>query len=101
MLKSIVKNRNKLHDRFGSLYGARSDKSNGLRKIIDIDKKYITYFGNPRSVRKYINVIDAAKILCKNFISNIKINILLNGKKSFPIKSVLKMVQKMYLEKKK
>ena len=89
--------------RFGSLYGARSDKSNGLRKIIEsgIDKKYITYFGNPRSVRKYINVIDAAKSCVKILSSNYKNKyLILNGKKSFPIKSVLKMVQKMYLEKK-
>ena len=44
--------------RFGSVYGLRSDKSNGLRRIIDkaIWQRKIVYLGNKRTVRKYINV---------------------------------------------
>lgn len=89
--------------RFGSLYGTRSDKSNGLRKIIEsgIDKKSITYYGNLKSVRKYINVIDAAKSCVKILSKKYKNKFLIiHGKKSFAIKTVLKIIQKMFTEKK-
>ena len=90
--------------RFGSLYGNRSDKSNGLRKIIEsgINKKYITYDGNPQSVRKYIHVVDAAKSCVKVLSKRYKNKyLIINGKKKFSIKSVLKLVKKLYGDRKK
>lgn len=49
--------------RFGSVYGERADKSNGIKKILDkaILEKKIIYAGNKKTVRRYINVLDAAK----------------------------------------
>jgi len=48
--------------RYGSLYGPRSDKHNGLRKIIStaVSHKELKYMGNKDSVREYIHVQDAA-----------------------------------------
>jgi UDP-glucose 4-epimerase len=59
--------------RYGSLYGPRSDKSNGVFRIIEsaIKEKVISYTGNIESLREYIHVVDAAKssveILNKRF----------------------------------
>ena len=48
--------------RFGSLYGSRAQKNNGLNKILKkaINHKKIQYEGSPVSQREYINVEDAA-----------------------------------------
>lgn len=48
--------------RYGSLYGPRADKTNGIRKIIEnaLQTKTIEYFGHPDSLRQYVHVIDAA-----------------------------------------
>ena len=53
--------------RFGSLYGRRADDTNGVRKIIKraIAKCKLTYVGNRKSVREYINISDAAKACCE------------------------------------
>ena len=72
--------------RFGSVYGVRADKSNGLRKIIDqaIWRKKIIYQGNIKTVRKYINVLDAAKA-CVEVLKNKYKNkcVILTGKKPY------------------
>ena len=49
--------------RFGSLYGRRAQKTNGLNKILlkAIAERKIYYQGNINSIREYINVEDAAK----------------------------------------
>ena len=83
--------------RFGSVYGPRADKSNGLRKIIDqvIWRKKIIYQGNNKSVRKYINVLDAAKA-CVEVLKNKYKNkcVILTGKKITKIKELLKFIAK-------
>ena len=75
--------------RFGSVYGARADQSNGLRQIIDqaILRKKIIYQGNKKTVRKYINVLDAAKA-CVEVLKNKYKNkcVILTGKKITKIK---------------
>ena len=60
---------NKIHGlrycilRYGTLYGPRSDISNGLHALIKESlKKRIIYSGNPNSMRDYIHVKDAARI---------------------------------------
>ncbi|MBT6222611.1 MAG: NAD-dependent epimerase/dehydratase family protein, partial [Rhodobiaceae bacterium] len=59
---------------YGSLYGPRSDISNGLFRIVDSALKtgYLKYDGNPNATRSYIHVEDAAQssvdILDKDFI---------------------------------
>ena len=49
--------------RYGSLYGPRSDATNGLYQIVydAIRDGAISYFGNPESIREYIHVEDAAR----------------------------------------
>jgi UDP-glucose 4-epimerase len=49
--------------RYGSLYGPRSDETNGLYRIVRdaLKKGSISYEGNPESMREYIHVEDAAR----------------------------------------
>jgi UDP-glucose 4-epimerase len=49
--------------RYGSLYGPRSDNSNGLHQIVSeaLRTGAISYYGNPESMREYIHVLDAAR----------------------------------------
>ena len=49
--------------RFGSLYGERSDNSNGIRSIIynAIKKKKLIYKGKKNAARSYIHITDVAK----------------------------------------
>ena len=84
--------------RYGSLYGPRTDKSNGVFKIIDDatksqQLKYI--YGNRSSVRKYIHVLDAARatanVISKKY-KNKYINIV--GIKSYKVTQLLKIVSK-------
>lgn len=49
--------------RYGSLYGPRADATNGLYRIVRdaLEKRRISYEGNPESIREYIHVADAAR----------------------------------------
>jgi UDP-glucose 4-epimerase len=49
--------------RYGSLYGPRADKTNGLYRIIKsaIEDKAVRYEGHVESMREYIHVDDAAR----------------------------------------
>src|SRR5215472_4872712 len=44
--------------RYGSLYGPRSDETNGLYQIVRaaLETGTISYYGNPESMREYIHV---------------------------------------------
>ena len=81
--------------RYGSLYGVRSRRTNGIYRIIKnaLDKKKIEYDGKKNSIRKYINVIDAAKAT-SNIISpkykNKYVNI--TGKKSYKVTDLFKIL---------
>ena len=83
--------------RYGSLYGLRTDKSNGVFKIISdaLNKKKLMYIGNKNSVRKYIHVKDAAKatanIISKKY-KNKYVNI--TGKKSYRVKELFRIISK-------
>ena len=67
--EDYVEEYKKIHDlnytivRFGSLYGQRSDDTNGLRIIVKnaIVNGEISYVGSRKTVRNYIHVLDAAK----------------------------------------
>ena len=49
--------------RYGSLYGPRTDKKNGIWRIIEraLDTGLISYEGSPETMREYIHVEDAAR----------------------------------------
>ena len=55
--------------RYGSLYGPRSDESNGLWRIVKhaLDSGKLRYQGSPEAMREYIHVEDAARAtgVCK------------------------------------
>ena len=50
--------------RFGSLYGIRASKNNGLMTIIDnaLKNNEISYDGTNKTIREYIHAVDAAKV---------------------------------------
>lgn len=103
--ESFVKEYHKLRKlkysilRFGTLYGPRSDISNGLYSIIKdaLKKKTIIYSGYSESMRDYIHVIDAAKVceralIDKEFENKI---VTISGPELFKIKDVLKIISEM------
>lgn len=49
--------------RYGSLYGPRSDDSNGLYRVVKeaIKSGVVKYIGSPEAMREYIHVEDAAR----------------------------------------
>ena len=81
--------------RYGSLYGLRTDKSNGVFRIIKdaLENKNLKYVGSRSSIRKYIHVIDAAKatanIISKKY-KNKYVNI--TGRKSYRVTELFKLV---------
>ena len=84
--------------RFGTVYGPRSDQSNGVYSIISngILKRKISYVGSKEAVREYIHVIDAAKasvdILKKNFKNKY---VLITGSKAMKVGNFLKILSKI------
>ena len=85
--------------RFGSLYGSRSDKSNGLINIISngLKKKKLIYDGSSKATRKYIHVEDAVKA-CIDIIKKKYENkyLIITGQDSVKVKDLMKIV-KQYL----
>ena len=84
--------------RFGTLYGPRSDNSNGLHSIIknSLLKKKIIYSGSPEAMRDYIHVIDAARLSCNVLKKEFdKKTLVLSGSQSFKIEDILKMISEI------
>lgn len=81
--------------RFGSLYGPRSDRRNGLRDIIEraFETGVISYAGDPEATREYIHVSDAAKasvdILSDEFSNE---HVVLTGLQSIKVDDLLKAI---------
>ena len=84
--------------RFGSLYGERSDNSNGVTSIINraINTDEVSYSGSKNSVREYIHIKDAAKasvdILKEKFKNKY---VILTGKKRIKVYDLLKKLAKI------
>jgi len=83
--------------RYGSLYGLRTNRSNGVFKIIDdaLEKRKIQYNGNKKTIRRYINVADAAKAtadIMSNRYKNKYVNIL--GDKIYKVTELLDIIAK-------
>ena len=81
--------------RYGSLYGPRADKTNGLYRIIEsaLQNGIVKYEGNIDSMREYIHVDDAAKasidILGEEFVNE---SIVLTGQEPMLVIDMLKML---------
>ena len=90
--------------RFGSVFGPRASKENGLSKIINkaLREKKIYYSGTKKAIRNFIYVKDAARasaeVLKKKYNNK---NLLLAGNSSIKIKNILNQVSKILKIKKK
>ena len=84
--------------RFGSLYGERSNNTNGVTSIINraINTGEVSYSGSKNSVREYIHIKDAAKasvdILKEKFKNKY---VILTGKKRIKVYDLLKKLAKI------
>ena len=83
--------------RFGSLYGSRSGKLNGINAIINsgIKKKKLIYEGSKRATRRYIHVKDAVNA-CIQVIQKKYENkyLTITGRHLVKIKNVMNMLAK-------
>ena len=81
--------------RYGSLYGPRADKSNGLLRIVRnaLQTGVVRYDGSPDTLREYIHVEDAARasvnILKDEFCNQ---SIVLTGQEPMRVADLLKML---------
>tara|TARA_Y100000589_G_scaffold28724_1_gene23903 strand:- start:31702 stop:32583 length:882 start_codon:yes stop_codon:yes gene_type:complete len=78
--------------RFGSLYGPRSNSSNGLYRIIKkaIDTKIVEYDGSENSLRGYIHVYDMAEACVDCLNDSFKNEIIvLTGNETLLVKDVM------------
>lgn len=81
--------------RYGSLYGPRSDGSNGLFSVIKkaLETGKLCYEGSPHAMREYIHVEDAARIsvsaLEESFLNQ---SVVLTGQESMKVKDLLEMI---------
>jgi UDP-glucose 4-epimerase len=81
--------------RYGSLYGPRSDSSNGLLRIVReaVEKGVIRYEGSPEAMREYIHVEDAARAsvvaLGPEFCNS---SVVLTGQEAMRVLDLLKML---------
>lgn len=84
--------------RYGSLYGPRSDSSNGIWRMVNeaLNEGVIHYWGNSESMREYIHVEDAAKasvqVLGDDFKNE---SIVLTGQEPMRVLDMLKMLQEI------
>tara|TARA_B100000989_G_scaffold298952_1_gene291338 strand:- start:23216 stop:24091 length:876 start_codon:yes stop_codon:yes gene_type:complete len=81
--------------RYGSLYGPRSDDTNGIFRIIKnaIETGKLKYQGHPEAMREYIHVEDAAQAsiaaLDETYINK---SIILTGQEQMKVIDVIKMI---------
>lgn len=85
--------------RFGTIYGLRSNNKNNLTNIVNTatKKKLLKYSGGTsRAVRRYINVLDAARacyqVLNKKFENK---TVLITGKQKIKITTVMNILSKL------
>ena len=81
--------------RYGSLYGPRSDNSNGLFRIVQaaVETGVIRYEGSPEAMREYIHVDDAARAsvaaLGPEFCN---VSVVLTGQEAMRVFDLLRML---------
>ena len=81
--------------RYGSLYGPRADKTNGLYRIVKnaVESGSVSYQGSSEALREYIHVVDAARAsvvaLGKEFCNE---SVVLTGQEQMRVDDLLKML---------
>ncbi|XDZ70405.1 NAD-dependent epimerase/dehydratase family protein [Alphaproteobacteria bacterium LSUCC0744] len=81
--------------RYGSLYGPRSDETNGLYRIVKeaLETSKLCYEGHPDAIREYIHVEDAAKASVAALDQEFKNeSVVLTGQEPMRVLDVLKML---------
>ncbi len=84
--------------RYGSLYGRRSDKRNGIYRMLHeaVAHHSITYKGSGEALREYIHVEDAARmsvqILAPEFANR---HLILTGQEKMRIRDVMRMISEI------
>ena len=84
--------------RYGSLYGRRSDKRNGIYRMLfeAVKQQSITYKGSGDAMREYIHVEDAARmsvqVLSPEYANR---HLILTGQERLRIKDVMTMISEM------
>lgn len=84
--------------RYGSLYGPRSNESNGLYQIVKsaLTQGKITYHGSPEALREYIHVGDAANssvaVLDEKFKNQ---SVILTGQETMRVIDILEMLSEI------
>jgi len=84
--------------RYGSIYGPRSDHSNGVYRIIRsaLETGKISYKGDIESMREYIHVLDASdasvQILSENYANQ---SVILTGHELMRVSDFLKMLSEI------
>jgi UDP-glucose 4-epimerase len=81
--------------RYGSLYGPRADKSNGLFRIVNnaLESGVVRYEGSPEALREYIHVEDAAKASVIALGDDFKNqSVVLTGQEPMRVVDLLKML---------
>lgn len=83
--------------RYGSIYGPRASKNNGINKILDnaLSRRKLEYGGSSKAQRKFIHIDDASSlsvdILNKKYANS---NVLITGNKRYKLKNVLLIIKK-------
>ena len=102
--EDYVEEYKKIHDlnytivRFGSLYGQRSDDTNGVRIIVKnaIINDQISYTGSRKTVRSYIHILDAAKACVDTLKKKYKNkHVIITGNKEIKMTMFLKKLSKI------
>ena len=84
--------------RYGSLYGRRSDRRNGIYRMLReaVEHHSITYKGSGEAMREYIHVEDAARmsvqVLAPEFANR---HLILTGQVKLRIRDVMTMISEM------
>jgi UDP-glucose 4-epimerase len=81
--------------RYGSLYGPRADKSNGLFRIVSdaLETGVLRYCGSPDALREYIHVEDAAKASVNALGDDFRNqSVVLTGQEPMRVEDLLKML---------
>ncbi len=84
--------------RYGSLYGPRSDSSNGLLRVVRsaLETGVVSYQGSPDALREYIHVEDAARAsvtaLGEDFRNQ---SVVLTGQEPMRVSDLMKMLSEI------
>ncbi|PJB69223.1 MAG: NAD-dependent epimerase [Alphaproteobacteria bacterium CG_4_9_14_3_um_filter_47_13] len=84
--------------RYGSLYGRRAGRENGIYKLIQsgMEKGSIIYNGDPDSMREYIHVTDAARLSVDILGDDYKNrHMILTGNERLKVSDLMKMISEM------